>query len=379
MNRVSKISGNDGYEFFIHSKNEKLKTDTDIGMTRDGRKVNGLERSNSTSNPKKIFKILSIDGGGIKGLYPVRILQLIEEQYDINIADQFDMICGTSTGGLIALSLSIGKPASEIVSLYQEKGPIIFREPQNWFQKKIQNIQQCVWGGKYSGETLKEVLTDFLGENTLKDASTYLCIPSFNLTVGQPRIFKKPHNLFFKDSNITMVDAALATSAAPTYLPIHQIDDALYCDGGMWANNPILCGLVEALDYFVGKGKTYDGYSILSLPTIPVPKGWSDFSRKKLSILGWKQKIIDPAMEGQAFFHDYFAERIIKYTKAPGTYYRVPHPNKLSEKQLSKIAFDNTSKSTLKLLTGFGDQIGAELISKGAFNSFITHTPKGEQ
>lgn len=348
--------------------------------TLDEQKANGLERSQSTSSPKKTFKILSIDGGGIKGLYPARILHQIEERYNIKIADQFDMICGTSTGGLIALALSIGKPASEIVSFYENKGPLIFPDPKTWFAQTLQKLRHYFWKGKYSNKVLTQVLTDFFGDTTLKEASTYLCIPSFNLTTGEPRIFKKPHNLLFKDANIQMVDVALATSAAPSYLPIHQIDDALYCDGGLWANNPVLCGLTEALEYFVGDDKPYDSYSILSFPTIPIPTGWSKFVRKQRSILGWKQKILDPSMEGQAFFNDFFMQRIVEHTKVPGSYYRVPHPTKLSANHISKIALDNTSSPAISLLKGFGSQIGAELISKGAFDSFITKTTiQGEQ
>ena len=332
----------------------------------------GQGHSNSTS--KNAFKILSIDGGGIKGLYPARILQLIEEQYDIKIADQFDMICGTSTGGLIALALSIKKPASEIVSLYQNKGPIIFPDPKNKIQKSIQKLRQVAFGGKYKNNDFKRILTDFFGSTTLQDASTFLCIPSFNLTIGMPRVFKNPHGTFFKDANITMVDAALATSAAPSFLPIHQINNALYCDGGLWANNPALCGLLEALDYFVGDNKEYDSYSIFSLPTISTPTGWSgQYTKKEKSLAGWGGKIFHPSMEGQAFFTDFFLNKIVNYTKAPGEYYRVTAPD-LSAEQISIISLDNTSDAALKLLTEFGDQISAELISKGEFNPFLTKT-----
>ena len=336
----------------------------------------GLERSQSTSSPGKTFKILSIDGGGIKGLYPAKILQLIEEQYNIKIADQFDMICGTSTGGLIALALSIKKSASELVSLYQDKGQDIFPNPANKFEKGIQRIRQILWGGKYKNDSLQNSLSDLFGEAKLKDALTYLCIPSFNLTLGMPRVFKNPHlngNLF-KDADITMVDAALATSAAPSYLPIHQINNALYCDGGMWANNPSLCGLLEALDYFVGEGKPFDSYSILSLPTISNPTGWTDESQKRnLSLADWKGKILNPSMDGQAYFTDFFTSKIVNYTKAKGEYLRINQPV-LSPEQFSLIALDNTSNAALKLLTELGDQSGAELISKRVFDSFITQT-----
>lgn len=326
---------------------------------------------NKKLSSKKTFKILSIDGGGIKGLYPARILEQIEKQSQIKIADHFDMICGTSTGGLIALALSIKKPASEIVSLYQEKGQFIFPEPKNKFQRFSQNIRQLFFGGKYKNKALEKALNELFGKKTLKEASTYLCIPSFNLTLGMPRVFKNPHGTFFKDSDITMVDAALATSAAPSYLPIHQINNALYCDGGMWANNPALCGLLEALDYFVGEEKEYDNYKILSLPTIPIPTGWpGEYTQKEKSLADWGGKILHPSMEGQAYFTDFFLRKIVNHTKIPGSYYRVNSPI-LSAEQSSIIDLDKTSDSALKLLTEFGDQTAAELISKGKFKPFI--------
>lgn len=341
-------------------------------ISTDEHEVSRLDRTKSNSSREKTFKILSIDGGGIKGLYPARILQHIEERYKVKIADQFDMICGTSTGGLIALALSIKKPASEMVTLYKQKGPIIFPEPKNRFEEIRQTLGQVFFGGKYKKDALESILKDFFGDATLKDSSTYLCIPSFNLTIGMPRVFKNPHGTFYKDADITMVDAALATSAAPSFLPIHQINNALYCDGGLWANNPALCGLLEALDYFVGEDKDYDSYSILSMPTISTPTGWSgQYTNKGKSLADWRSKIFHPSMEGQAYFTDFFLKKVVHHTKAPGEYYRVLTPD-LSAEQISIIALDNTSDSALKLLTEFGDQTAAELISKGHFNSFIT-------
>lgn len=340
-------------------------------MILDEQKVNGLERRLSTSSPKKTFKILSIDGGGIKGFYPARILQHIEERFQTRIADQFDMICGTSTGGLIALGLSIGKPASDIVKLYQEKGQSIFPEPKNRFGRFIQKAHQIIGRGKYSKAELEKALIGFFGDNTLADAETYLNIPSYNLTLGMPRVFKNPHGTLFKDGDITMVDAALATSAAPSYLPIHEINNALYCDGGMWANNPALTGVIEALEYFVGEGKEFDSYSVLSLPTISNPTGWAGKSSKNMSLKDWSGKILDPAMEGQSYFTDFLTRKIVEYTKAPGQYYRVSQPP-LSAEHISMIALDNTSDTALQLLIEFGDQTAAEIISKGELDNYIS-------
>src|SRR5690554_1646152 len=109
--------------------------------------------SNST------FKILSIDGGGIRGLYSAQLLAVLEKRVSGRLVDYFDMICGTSTGGLIALGLAIGIPASTIADFYFEKGPQIFPARYRW----IRLLSQLLGRGKYSNAALKYALTSVLG------------------------------------------------------------------------------------------------------------------------------------------------------------------------------------------------------------------------
>lgn len=260
----------------------------------------------------KTFKILSIDGGGIKGLYSASILASFENKTGKNIADHFDMICGTSTGGLIAIGLANGMSAKDLVDLYTENGSKIFPTSNSnlirGFQNSYKSLRQIFFSNKHSVKPLKRILEDLFEDKTMKDATNLLCIPSFNLTNGQPKVFKKSGSQteHFVDNTIKLVDIALATSAAPSYYPIHEHNNFLYTDGGVWANNPSLCGLLEAIDYYVGEGKEFDDFSILSISSITTPNGWVSTSNKSKSIIGWKEKMFQTALDGQSYFTDYF-------------------------------------------------------------------------
>ncbi|WP_243643715.1 CBASS cGAMP-activated phospholipase [Tenacibaculum sp. M341] len=314
-------------------------------------------------NENKPFKILSIDGGGIKGLYSASILEKLEEKSGKRSGDCFDMICGTSTGGLIALGLASGKEARELVDLYKNKGSEIFPTANNRFCRFFQNIwngvKQVLLFGKFSGKPLERILKDSFGNTTLGELNNLVCIPSFNLISGMPRMFKYPHKEgdFYRDKDIPLVDAALATSAAPTYLPIHSYDDNLYVDGGVWANNPTQCGLLEAINYFVGEGKAYTHVEILSVASVSQAGGWASGIRKRRSFIGWKSKLIQTSMDGQAYFTHFFLSKALPQIYTRSKYIRLESP-KLSSEQMAVLEMDRADKKALKTLKALGDQDG---------------------
>lgn len=126
---------------------------------------------------KKAFNILSIDGGGIKGLYPARVLEQIELRFNKKISDHFDLICGTSTGGLIALALSLGYDAKTIAGFYTQKGEIIFPPKSKW-RDFLSTLKQGFIGNKYKSDRLQEELTDFLAlKRKLKIVKHYSAFP----------------------------------------------------------------------------------------------------------------------------------------------------------------------------------------------------------
>lgn len=136
----------------------------------------------------KPCKILSIDGGGIKGLFSAEILSGFENYYGNPISDYFDMICGTPTGGIIALALSIKVPTNEIVDLYKNDGPKIFPYKNSLYQTYAL-CKQMVVNSKYSNTQLQKSLYGVFGESRMKESNNQLCIPAYNLNQGQPTVF----------------------------------------------------------------------------------------------------------------------------------------------------------------------------------------------
>ena len=202
------------------------------------------------------FKILSIDGGGIKGIFPARVLAELEERYleGRAIAEQFDLITGTSTGGIIALALSIGIPAREIANLYIERGNEIFpqypRTMQGWLRRHWHGARSFLYQ-RYDRTALVAILEETFGERLLGEAKARLCIPSADGRHGDVYIFKTPHHPDYKKDRLErMTTVACATSAAPTFFRPLESDGYRFVDGGLWANNPIMIGLVDALSCF---------------------------------------------------------------------------------------------------------------------------------
>ena len=194
------------------------------------------------------FHILSLDGGGIKGIFTAAILSGMERQYldGAPVGDYFDLVVGTSTGGIIALGLAAGVPAADLLSLYLNQGREIF-PPRFRIMRKV---RQC-FHAAYERRPLDRILADALGDRQLRDARCRLCIPSLDGHHGDVYVFKTPHHADYKrDGNEPMTKVAAATSAAPTFFKPLQRDGYIFADGGVWANNPIMIGLVEALSAF---------------------------------------------------------------------------------------------------------------------------------
>lgn len=315
---------------------------------------------------KKVFNILSIDGGGIKGLFAARFLEQIEQSYGKTMVDHFDMICGTSTGGLIGLALSLGYSASNVAEFYETRGPRIF--PQGLIQKKLATIRQYSWWNKYKSKQLRYELETFFGtDKKISNCKSLLCIPAYNITDGQPIVFKYPHKegRFSRDGDLNVVNVGLATSAAPTYFKNHKFEDSLLkdvicTDGGVWCNNPALAGLLEAWTYFVGPQKEFDSIRILSVSTIPKPSG-DNFHGG--GVLKWKRRLIDTPLEGQSYFANLFLQKMRDESDFEVDYLRVV-PEKLSVSQYSMIEMDLASKSAIDLLSTIGRRYGTVFTSQ---------------
>lgn len=188
-------------------------------------------------------QVLSLDGGGLRGIFSAAVLTALEEDLDSPVLDHFDLVTGTSTGGLIALALGAGVPARSILEFFVEEGPQVFRAP------RVRAARQLV-RSKYSGRALDSALQRLFGEKLLGDSGVRLVIPTFDMTRNDVYLLKTPHHpRLRRDWRVQMWEAGRATAAAPTYLPAHVLseDRTVLVDGGVWANNPCLVGVVEAM------------------------------------------------------------------------------------------------------------------------------------
>jgi len=197
------------------------------------------------------FRILAIDGGGIKGIFPAAFLSELEERYlgGDSIARYFDLIAGTSTGGIIALGLGAGLTSAAIRDFYICQGREIF-PPQRRLRRFMGTIRQCI-RFRYDSVALARALGKTFGRKTFGESKSRLCIPSFDGRHSEVYIFKTPHHPDYKlDSLEQMAKVAAATSAAPTFFRPLEDGGYTFVDGGVWCNNPTMVGLVDALTCF---------------------------------------------------------------------------------------------------------------------------------
>jgi patatin-like phospholipase/acyl hydrolase len=209
------------------------------------------------------FRILSLDGGGIRGAFAAAFLAEIERTHGRSPAAYFDLIAGTSTGGIIALALALGEPAERIETFYLDRGKRVFTRAARRARSYVASpfLAVCrrwvpagvdgAWltEAKYQSEELRAALAEVFGERVIEESRSRLLVPAVDLVQGQTVVFKTPHLPgLVRDRRFRAVDVALATTAAPTYFPPGVIGTgSAYCDGGLWANNPGAVAYAEAV------------------------------------------------------------------------------------------------------------------------------------
>lgn len=243
------------------------------------------------SAASKHFQILSLDGGGLRGLFSAAVLAALEEDHGIDVTRNFDLIVGTSTGGIIALALGTGLRPREIVDFYLQMGPKIFAKDRRW--RRVRHVFRY----KHDPYPLERALREVLGEKTLEDSRKRLVVPAFSLDSDQVYLFKTPHHPRLKrDGRVPMWQVALATSAAPTYFPAFNLEGSRLVDGGVWANNPSVVGVAEALSML---DVPLSSIRILSLGTTkPVKDRPAGLSRGGL--WAWRQQAMDVVLAAQS-------------------------------------------------------------------------------
>ena len=222
---------------------------------------------------RKTFHILALDGGGIRGVYTAHLLARLEDALQAPVRERFDLIAGTSSGAILAGAAAMSVPMERLAVLFEAEASRIFN--RRWLS--------CfsLVRSRYSTEPLVQVLSKYLPEVTLGEVPSPLMITSSDISTGQVHVFKSRYleelgHPYRRDGDVRLSDAVLASCAAPAYFDPRQVREYLLADGGLWANNPSVLAITEALSRF---GRPIEQVHVLSIGTGRSPsfyrKSWA--------------------------------------------------------------------------------------------------------
>ena len=327
------------------------------------------------------FHVLCLSGGGVRGIHLARILEIMEQRLGTPVARHFNLLCGTSIGGILALGLALEQPASELLKHLTEKRQEIFALP---LSRRLSSWLRA----KHAVQPLRDALIEIFGDATLGDLTHAVVIPAVDASAGSAVMFKTPHHSSLKiDYQRRLVDVALATSAAPTYFPVFRAPDArLYADGGLVANHPGLCGLHEAEVFF---GKQTADVHILSVGTASVGRnvrsrggaGWNVLSSipglrnamkaaaLDLGVLRWGPLLYDLTISAQeAFVHNLLTHRCRdRYTMLDSQID--------TERSRDIERLNATSQAAVETLLAAASKTGQEFVGDPKFDEIAAHEP----
>ncbi|KAK2391885.1 patatin protein [Trifolium repens] len=342
-----------------------------------------------------LVTILSIDGGGIRGLIPATILEFLESQLQeldgesARLADYFDVITGTSTGGLVTAMLSAPNDkqrplfaAKDIKPFYLEHCPNIF--PQHKHLGSIGKLYRSLAGPKYDGKYLHNVVREKLGEIRVHETLTNIVIPTFDIKTMQPTIFSSYKIKKNPCMDARLSDICISTSAAPTYLPGYNFKNQdtegnthefNLIDGGVCANNPTLVAVNEVTkqiinqnnDFYTIKPMEYSRFLIISLGT-GTPKNEQKFNAKmaaKWGLLDWlthggSTPLIDVFSQSSGDMVDFHLSTITQALNSQHNYLRIQDDTLTG----TSSSVDIATKDNLEKLCQIGDKLLKKPVSK---------------
>jgi patatin-like phospholipase/acyl hydrolase len=286
------------------------------------------------------MRVLSIDGGGIRGLIPALVLTEIEKRSGKQVWELFDLIAGTSTGGILACALCAPDPlpAEQLVALYEEEGPRIFKT-SIW--QRIHSVEGLV-DEKYDSVALDGALDRFLSAKRLSETRPDLLVTSYDMGEPGPYFFKS-RKAREKGEDYALSDVARATSAAPTYFEAWPLPGKALVDGGVFANNPAMCALAEVVRFHPAAE-----IALLSLGTGQRTRQRDFEEIDDWGLLKWARPILDVVFDGVSDAVNYQLE----HTLDPGRYWRLQ-----VELTNANDDLDDASEDNLRRLRAHAQQL----------------------
>jgi predicted acylesterase/phospholipase RssA len=324
-----------------------------------------------TWSPQRPFQSLALTGGGFRGLFTARALQVIEDHTRAPIGNLFDLTCGTSIGGIVALASAFEVPMCKVVTVFQAEGSSIFPPhiPPTSAIGKFVDLIRHKSRPRYSTEPLRSAIIQLIGKDaTLGDALHPVAIPAVNVTQGRPQVFKTRHKLEWnRDWKLKAVDVALATAAAPTFFELAEVDGNLYADGGLFANAPDLVAIHEAEHFF---GVPVEAQRLLSVGTTTKSYSVSFGAGRQFGISDWMedQRLFSVTISSQQQFID----QIVAH-RLGDRYFRLDYePSQEQAKDLGlDVATDEAKKTLIALASkATTDVLGTRLVS------YLSHQPQ---
>lgn len=304
------------------------------------------------------FHILALSGGGFRGLYSATVLAEIEERWGAPLASRFDLICGTSIGGILALAIAMEMPVSKVCNVFKDRRHDIF--PNKRF-KKLRSF----FSARYSNRGLRQVLQELFGDQRIGDLRHRIMIPSINFTKGSGQFFKTQHHPTFQmDGNRKLVDVALATSAAPIYFPMHKSSDGLFIDGGLIGNAPGFFGLHEAIKFL---GVEKDAVKVLSVGTLSKKLTARINEDVDAGLLAWNVRVLLLAISAQESSSDFLLKHYLG-----NNYCQID--SELTEEQARGLELDTVTDEAVLLLEQRGKISIQEFFGTEAAITFGAHS-----
>ena len=317
------------------------------------------------------FQILALSGGGYRGLFTAHLLAELEKKVGRPIASCFDLVAGTSIGGIIALGLAMERPAAGIRDLFVERGTAIF-SPRPRPKTKLgraRDYMRFMFKPKYTGLALRRAVEDVLGAETLLGQAQHrLLVPAVNMTKGSVQMFKTPHHpAFVVDHLLKMADVAMATSAAPTYFPLADVGDWRCIDGGVVANAPDICALHEATHFL---GCLREDVRILSIGTTTSRFSLAHATGRNLGAYQWMVggRLMSTMISSQQQLTDYMLGHLLG-----DRYLRVDEPQSYEQEQ--DLALDVATPGAQRDLRGLAAAAFQRVSASPVLAEMLAHRP----